>query len=450
MTDDALASSFPKGFHFGAATSAFQIEGAVTADGRGRSWWDDFCEQPGAIADHSDGSIACDHYGRWRDDLALVAELGHNAYRFSVAWPRVLPEGRGAVNSAGLDHYERLVDALLERGIAPYLTLYHWDLPSTLAAAGGWQNRDTARAFADYAEVVARRLGDRVHSYATLNEPRCAAIVGHLEGRHAPGLQDGAAALRAAHHLMLGHGWALPALRAHTRQAKCGIVLDVKPYDPADPDSAADVAAAHAGDGVFNRWFLDLLFRGRYPRDVWDGYAAWVPEVHAGDHEAIAAPIDSLGINYYTRGVVKASPTARYPSLREVRVPGRHYSEMAWEDHPDGLRRMLVRLHREYGVRDLYIAENGAAETDVLDADGRVGDPHRVTYLQGHLAAVADAIAAGAPVSGHLVWSLMDNFEWGRGYQRRFGLVYVDYATQRRIVKGSGAWHSALVKAARG
>lgn len=445
-----LAARFPRTFHFGAATSAYQIEGATTADGRGRSWWDDFCDQPGRIADASSGAEACDHYRRWRDDVALIASLGHNAYRLSVAWPRVLPKGRGAVNGAGLDHYERLVDALLARGIAPYVTLYHWDLPSALAAEGGWQNRATAQAFADYAEVVSRRLGDRVHSYATLNEPRCAAIVGHLEGRHAPGLQDGAAALRAAHHLMLGHGLAMPALRAHTRSARCGIVLDVKPYDPADPSSAADVAAAHAGDGVFNRWFFDLLFRGRYPQDVWDGYGAWVPEVQAGDLQAISAPIDALGINYYTRGVLKAAPSARYPALQEVRVPGRHYSEMGWEDHPDGLRRMLVRLHREYGVRELYVGENGSAETDVLDAEGRVDDPHRRAYLQGHLAAVADAIDAGVPVSAHLVWSLLDNFEWGRGYQRRFGLLYTDYATQRRIVKTSGAWHSAFVKAARG
>ena len=445
----ALAARFPAGFHLGASTSAFQIEGATRSDGRGRSWWDDFCDQPGRIADGSHGDVACDHFRRWREDLDLIASLGHNAYRFSVAWPRVLPQGRGAVNSAGLDHYERLVDGLLERGIAPYLTLYHWDLPSPLAKAGGWQVRDTASAFAEFADVVARRLGDRVHSYATLNEPRCAAFVGHLEGRHAPGWQDGAAAVRAAHHLLLAHGLAMPALRANTRQARCGIVLDVKPYDPADLNSAADVAAAHAGDGVFNRWFLDPIFRGHYPQDVWDGFGPWAPEVHAGDMAAIAAPIDTLGINYYTRAVVSAVPGEVYPGLVEVRVPGQHYSHMGWEDHPDGLRRMLRRLHEDYRVPDLFIAENGAAEPDVLSPEGRVDDPARLRYLQGHLAVVAEAIEAGVPLSAHLVWSLMDNFEWGRGYVPRFGLLYVDYANgQRRILKRSGAWHSALAKAA--
>ncbi len=443
--NDATHPAFPAGTLFGAATAAFQIEGGSDADGRGNSNWDDFCRVPGHIADASDGRIACDHYRRWRDDVALMAQLGLQAYRFSVAWPRVLPAGRGAVNAAGLDFYERLVDELLARGIAPYVTLYHWDLPSALE--GGWLARDTAQAFADYAGTVARRLGDRVHRWATLNEPRCAAFVGHLEGRHAPGLQSTSAALQAAHHLLLAHGLGIAALRAELPTAKLGVVLDVKPFEPANPARDDDIAAARRADGVFNRWFLDPVFFGRYPADAWMAFGAHVPRMAADDLATIAAPIESLGINYYTRGVVAHAPQRPHPSTQEQRVAGAHYSQMGWEDFPEGLERMLLRLHRDYAPAELYVAENGCAEDDRVSADGAVHDPQRVRYLQGHLQACARAVAAGVPLRAYLAWSLMDNFEWGHGYSKRFGLVHVDYATQRRRPKDSALAYRDFIAA---
>jgi len=365
---------FPYGFHFGASTSAYQIEGAVAEDGRQPSIWDAFAHQSGRIKDGSNGDIACDHYHRWESDVALIKSLGHNAYRFSIAWPRVVPQGRGAVNATGLDFYDRLVDRLLESGIAPYATLYHWDLPLALHAKGGWLNRDTCHAFADYAAVVAQRLGDRVYGYATLNEPRCSATVGYLEGRHAPGETDQAKALQAAHHLMLAHGLGMQALRANTRTARLGVVLDVKPYHAAD-DSAASRQAAHNAYGVFNRWFMDPMFLGHYPQDIWDGYGVAVPTVHAGDLGTICQPIDSLGINYYSRGHVEYSAVKSFPYAAEVRCPSSSFSDMGWEIWPDGLREMLVRIHHDYKVPDLYVAENGAAMANEM------------TYNSGNLAA---------------------------------------------------------------
>jgi beta-glucosidase len=429
---------FPYGFHFGASTSAYQIEGAVAEDGRQPSIWDAFAHQSGRIKDGSNGDIACDHYHRWESDVALIKSLGHNAYRFSIAWPRVVPQGRGAVNATGLDFYDRLVDRLLESGIAPYATLYHWDLPLALHAKGGWLNRDTCHAFADYAAVVAQRLGDRVYGYATLNEPRCSATVGYLEGRHAPGETDQAKALQAAHHLMLAHGLGMQALRANTRTARLGVVLDVKPYHAAD-DSAASRQAAHNAYGVFNRWFMDPMFLGHYPQDIWDGYGVAVPTVHAGDLGTICQPIDSIGINYYSRGHVEYSAAKSFPHAAEVRCPSSSFSDMGWEIWPDGLREMLVRIHHDYKVPDLYVAENGAAMDDVLE-NSQVYDPVRRDYLQSHIAAVAEAREAGVPISAYLAWSLLDNYEWGHGYTRRFGICYVDYPTQKRIPKSSALW----------
>ncbi len=440
------AGAFPPGFLFGAATSAYQIEGSTAADGRGPSWWDRFAHTPGAISDGSTGDTACDHFKRWPEDLAWMQRLGLRAYRFSVAWPRVMPAGRGAINTAGLDFYDRLVDGLLERGITPYGTLYHWDLPLPLADAGGWQARDTAQAFADYAAAVAQRLGDRVARWATLNEPRCAAWVGHLEGRHAPGLQSLPATLAAAHHLLLAHGLALQALRAQAPKASVGIVLDVKPYTAAAP-GAEHEAAVRRADGVFNRWFLDPLFRGVYPADIAAEHAASMPPVHARDMALIAQPMDHLGINYYTRGHVLHDPARRHPHAAEQHVPGAHYSTMAWEDWPDGLTQMLVRIHREYAPKALYVAENGAAEPDKVDADGRIRDTARTRYLSGHLAACAQAIAAGVPLDAYLVWSLMDNFEWGRGYTQRFGLLHVDFETQQRRAKDSALAYRDFIAA---
>ena len=438
-------AAFPAGFLFGAATSAYQIEGSVAAEGRGPSWWDRFAHEPGRTADGGHGDTACDHFHRWREDLDLMHSMGLGAYRFSIAWPRVLPQGRGRLNPAGLDFYERLVDGLLARGIAPCATLYHWDLPLALADAGGWQSRDTAAAFADYATAVMRRLGDRVARWATLNEPRCCAWVGHFEGRHAPGLKaDLPATLAAAHHQLLAHGLAVQALRAERPTARLGIVLDLKPHEPASA-SAADAAAAVRGDGVFNRWFLDPLFHARYPADVLADCAAAMPAVRDGDLATIATPIDELGINYYTRAVVEAAPDRPWPAYRERHVEGRHHSTMGWEDWPEGLAQTLLRVQRDYAPASVYVAENGCAEPDAPNADGRVRDPARQRYLRGHVRACADALAQGVPLTAYFVWSLMDNFEWGRGYTQRFGLVHVDYTTRQRRLKDAGADYAAFV-----
>jgi beta-glucosidase len=434
----ARHTQLPEAFHFGAATSAYQIEGAVQTDGRGVSMWDTFAHQRGHIADHSTGDVACDHYHRSAEDIALMKALGHNAYRFSVAWPRVMPSGRGAVNAAGLDFYDRLVDQLLAQDIAPYATLYHWDLPQALQDHGGWLNRDTCHAFAEYAEVVARRLGDRVHSYATLNEPRCSATVGYLEGRHAPGFTDRTQSLQVAHHLMLAHGLAIPAMRRWTQQAKLGIVLDMKPYYPAN-DSSEALSAARLADGVFNRWFLDPLFLGHYPTDVWEAQGPYVPQMKADDLETIRQPLDTLGINYYTRGWVDHDPGLPFPHAREQAVEGATYTTMGWEIYPDGLRDTLTHLSTDYPIADLYVAETGAALNDTV-VHGEVHDPVRIEYLRGHLDAASDALAAGVPLSAFLVWSLMDNFEWGKGYTQRFGLVHVDFDTQVRTPKASALW----------
>jgi beta-glucosidase len=439
--------AFPANFQFGAATSAYQIEGGVELDGRGPSWWDRFAHEPDRIRDGSHGDIACDHYRRWEQDLDLMQQLHLQTYRFSIAWPRVLPQGRGRLNPAGLDFYERLVDGLLARDIAPAITLYHWDLPLALADAGGWQSRDTAAAFADYARLVMQRLGDRVSRWATLNEPRCCAWVGHYEGRHAPGLQrDLPATPAAAHHQLLGHGLAVQAMRAERPASRLGLVLDLKPHQPAS-QHADDLAAAWRGDGVFNRWFLDPLFRASYPADIAAAFAEAMPTLQAGDLATIATPIDELGINYYTRAVVAHAPALPYPSLAEQRVAGSHYSTMDWEDCPDGLLQTLLRVQRDYAPKAIYIAENGAAEPDRLDADGRVRDPARQRYLRGHVAACAQAIQQGVPLQAFFAWSLMDNFEWGRGYTQRFGLVHVDYATQRRTPKDAALDYAGFIAA---
>ncbi len=426
-------SDFPEHFVFGVATSAYQIEGAVHADGRGPSIWDTFCQEPGRIQDGSGGDVACDHYHLWQGDLDLIRELGVSAYRFSVAWPRVQPDGRGAVNAAGLDFYERLVDGLLARGVEPYLTLYHWDLPQPLQDAGGWVNRETAHRFAEYAGVVARRLGDRVKSYATLNEPWCSSILSYQIGEHAPGLRDRKLALAAAHHLLLGHGEAVKALRGAVN-AEVGIVLNLTPAYPAT-DDPGDLAAARHFDGTFNRWFLGPVLRGEYPADVWEAYGEDVPGVQDGDLACIQQPLDFLGVNYYSRAFVSAD--GRKP-------PGASYTDMGWEVYPSGLTDLLLRLENDYAPPPMLVTENGAAYPDRLDGDF-VHDAERVAYLESHLSAVRDAIKSGARVNGYFAWSLMDNFEWAFGYTKRFGLFYVDYADQRRVWKDSARWYQNLL-----
>ncbi|WP_263772521.1 GH1 family beta-glucosidase [Propionivibrio soli] len=444
-----MSSPFPKDFLFGSATSSYQIEGAASEDGRKPSMWDHFSHHSGRIADKSTGDVACDHYHRVEEDIALMQSLNLNAYRFSIAWPRVVPDGVGAVNEKGLDFYDRLVDKLLAAGIAPFVTLYHWDLPLSLAERGGWMNRDTSAAFAAYAEVVVKRLGDRVHTYATLNEPRCSAIVGHLEGRHAPGEQDIRKALAAAHHLLLAHGLAMPALRAHTHTAKLGIVLDVKPYYAADARPESEAAAHHAY-GIFNRWFADPLFLGHYPQDIWDGYGEAAPAtlVQPGDMEIIRQPIDALGLNYYTRGHVTHDGSLPYPHAAQVQPADAAYTAMEWEVFPDGLYDIIMRIHQDYAPPAMYVAENGAAFHDEV-SNGEIRDEGRQSYLEGHLAAVARARAQGTPLIGYLVWSLLDNFEWGWGYSRRFGIIHIDYETQQRTIKQSGLWYRDYIERCR-
>jgi beta-glucosidase len=439
---------FPEGFLWGGATAAFQIEGSTTADGRSESIWDRFCATPGKVFGDHTGDPACDHYRRWRDDIALMKRLGLQAYRFSIAWPRVIPGGVGVVNQAGLDFYDRLVDGLLEAGITPYVTLYHWDLPQVLQDRGGWASRATVAAFADYADVVARRLGDRVQHWITHNEPWCVAFLGHLIGEHAPGIKDDmAASLAAAHHVLLSHGEAAPRIRAASPGAQVGATLNFSPAYPAS-DSAADLAAAARHDGFFNRWFTEPLYGRGYPADMLALYAGlgFAPPIEAGDMETIAVPTDFLGVNYYNRAVIRHAPEANGLHYEVLRPEG-EYTDMDWEVYPDALRALLVRLQHDYAPPRMYITENGAAYPDIVGDDGMVRDHGRERYLRSHLAACHKAIGEGANLAGYFVWSLMDNFEWAFGYSKRFGIVYVDYDTQQRTLKQSAHFYRDVVAA---
>lgn len=441
MTTAPRRTDFPADFAWGVATSAFQIEGAATADGKGLSVWDTFCRQSGAIDDGSNGDVACDHVARWRDDLDMIADLGVNAYRFSISWPRVQPLGRGAWNRAGLDFYDRLVDGLLERGLQPHVTLNHWDLPAALQEQGGWGSRDTVGHFVEYALGVQRLLGDRIRTLTTHNEPWVVAVLGHRTGQFAPGLKDVKLSNQVAHHLLLSHGLALRALRASGCRTPLGIVLNLAPIHPAT-DSEADRAEARLEDGRVLRWYLDPLVHGRYPEDAWAAYGDDVPEVRAGDLEAIAAPLDFVGINYYTRVLASAAGQAPDAATRGVPV-----TDMGWEVYPDGLTELLLRVQRDYAPPRLFVAENGAAFADRLSG-GRVHDAERVRYLQTHIAAVQRAMQQGAKVAGYMVWSLMDNFEWSYGYAKRFGIVHVDYTTQQRTLKDSALWYRGFLAGA--
>ncbi len=436
---------FPKGFLLGAATAAYQIEGGVRSDGRGESIWDRFSHTPGKIERGETGDVASDHYHRWAEDVGLMAELKLNAYRFSVAWPRILPQGGGPVNPAGLDYYDRLVDALLGRGIEPFITLYHWDLPQALQDSGGWPERLVVDLFADYAAVVVRRLGDRVRNWITLNEPWVFSFVGHLEGRHAPGLTDLRAALQAAHHALVAHGKAADAIRADTRtEPQVGITLDLKHVEPAS-DRQADLDAARRYDGYINRWFLDPLFRGSYPADMLEFWGDQVPDMQPDDLGGLPQQLDFLGVNNYRRSVIGEG--SELPMQVRTHRPQGTYTEMDWEVSPDGLYELLMRVHRDYGPPRIYITENGAAFRDVLSPGGVVEDPERIEYLHDYLFAAQRALDEGVPLRGYFVWTLMDNFEWAHGFSKRFGLAYVDYATQDRFVKASGRWYRRLIEA---
>jgi beta-glucosidase len=436
---------FPSDFVWGAAASAFQIEGAAYEDGRGESIWDRFCATPGKVRAGDTGEIACDFYHRYPEDIALMRELGLDAFRFSIAWPRVVPGATGPVNESGLDFYDRLVDALLEAGIRPFVNLFHWDLPQELEDAGGWPERATAEAFAAYAEVVAQRLGDRVKDWITHNEPFCTSWLGYGLGLHAPGRTSVRDALAAAHHALLAHGWAVEALRRAAPGAEVGIVLDSWPIHPAT-DAPEDVAVAWAEDGVRNRWFFDPLLRGAYPADTLERFGDDGPPVRDGDLAIIAVPTDFVGINNYSRRIVRAGPGG---VAVDVRTPDGELTDMGWEVYPRGLYEPLVRLHREYGVESLYVTENGAAFADVRTHDGRVHDVERIAYIDDYIGTVASAMAEGVPVRGYFVWSLLDNFEWALGYSKRFGLVYVDYPTLERVPKDSFHWYRELIASTR-
>jgi beta-glucosidase len=436
---------FPDGFRWGASTSAYQIEGAVAEDGRGRSIWDTFSHTPGAIADGTNGDVACDHYHRYREDFAVVADLGLSHYRFSIAWPRVVPEGSGPVNQAGLDFYSRLVDALLERGIAPLATLYHWDLPQALQDGGGWAERETAARFAEYATVVARHLGDRVTSFGTLNEPWCSAFLGHASGEHAPGVRDLPLAHLTAHHLLLAHGLGAQAVRAERPDAEVSITVNPANIRPASQDER-DIRAARRAELTTNQLFLDPLLRGTI-RDELVEATRTVTDwsfVRPGDLATINAPLDFLGVNYYGPHVVGADPDpGRPPTLWQsasdayLHVPPGPHTGMGWQVDPASLTELLTGLATEYPGTPIMVTENGAAYPDEIDADGSVHDVERSEYFRTHIPAVADAMAAGVDVRGYFAWSLLDNFEWGWGLAQRFGIVHVDFDTQRRTLKDS-------------
>jgi beta-glucosidase len=446
--------SFPKGFVWGAATSAYQIEGAAAEDGRGESIWDRFARTPSKVEDGSSGDVACDHYHRWKGDIALMKRLGLHAYRFSIAWPRIVPAGRGAINPAGLDFYSRLVDGLLESGIEPYATLYHWDLPQPLQDEGGWANRATAEAFAEYADAVSRKLGDRVRQWITHNEPWCASMLGYQTGRHAPGLTDWPSALAASHHLLLSHGLAVPILRANSPGAQVGITLNLCPAVPAS-ESREDNDATRHFDGHFNRWFLDPLYRGRYPSDILADYIdrgqldATVPFLKPDDLKAIATPTDFLGVNYYNRTIVRSDriPESKNRPRTVTLVLESEVTDMGWEVYPDGLFQTLARLGVEYSVPKMYVTENGASYADGPDQHGRIDDGRRLRYIRDHLVEAHRAIELGVPLAGYFVWSLLDNFEWERGYGQRFGITWVDYETQQRTPKDSALWYRQVIEA---
>ena len=429
-------SAFPPDFTFGTATAAFQIEGGQGPEtGRGPSIWDDFCATPGNVRNFDDGRTACDHYHRWETDLDLVRDAGFDAYRFSFAWPRIQPDGAGAINETGLDFYDRLVDGMLERGLKPYATLYHWDLPSALADRGGWRSREVAERFADYASVVARRFGGRLQATATLNEPWCTAFLGHFLGRHAPGLRDIRATARAMHHTMLAHGMAVEAMRAEGL-GELGIVTNHEQVRPAS-DSESDRGAAKRWDGLYNRWYLGAIHRGEYPSDVLEALEPHMPDGFGDDMATISTPTDWHGVNYYTRSVWADAPIP-WPALRPLDpAGGEEVTGLNWRVAPEGLVEVLEMVASYAGDVPIVVTENGAAYPDPEPSDGAVADEPRVSYYARHLEACRDALGRGVPLEGYFAWSLLDNFEWAEGYDERFGLVRVDYRTQERTPKAS-------------
>ena len=447
----SVHTPFPSDFLWGAATSAFQIEGAVDEDGRSPSIWDAFARQPGAIYRGETAKTASDHYHRMQEDVNLMETLNLRAYRFSLAWPRILPDGRGTINQRGLDFYDRLVDALLTKHICPVATLYHWDLPQALQEQGGWRNRETAEAFAEYTGVVAHRLGDRISWWITLNEPWCSAYLSYGVGMHAPGEHDMQGAVNAGHHLLLAHARAVTRLRGTVQgQTRIGITLNLTPIYAADDGDAAQEGVERA-DVLNNRWFLDPLFRGAYPARLFADMGVHPPPGEEADMQLISTPLDFLGVNYYSRALIG---TRRHVSVPQgtseayeqiVPVPGASYTHMAWEIYPRGVRDVLQRVWRDYAPPLILLTENGAAFDDRWDGANQAADTRRRQFLHDHIQELEEALVQGVPLGGYFVWSLLDNFEWADGYSKRFGLVYVDYATQRRIIKESGHWYAAFI-----
>ena len=440
-----LDTHFPKGFIWGSATASFQIEGAIHADGRGESIWDRFCDTPGKIVTGEIGEPAWDSYHLYKDDIAIMKAMSMNGYRFSVAWPRIIPDGDGKINPAGLDYYDRVVDALLAEGIRPFITLYHWDLPQALQDRGGWATRTTVDAYVRYVDTVVTRLGDRVKDWTTHNEPWCVSILSHELGEHAPGLTDRRLALQVAHNVLLSHGLAVPVIRERCPEAQVGIVLNFTPAYPAT-DSAADQALTRQVHARFNLWFLDPIAGRGYPQDAWDGYGKDVPPVGPDDMKIIAASLDFLGVNYYTRSVChnpSGGEGSRVLNVRsEVHLSGRN-----WEIHPQAMYDLLVWIHNGYNFKNICLTENGASYHDVISPDGKVHDPLRKEFLMKHFAVALKCLEAGVPLRGYFCWSLTDNFEWAMGTSSRFGLAYTDFVTQKRIIKDSGHWFGKVARA---
>jgi len=443
---DPIKLSFPKGFLLGTASASYQIEGATTEDGKGPSIWDTYTHTPGKIEDGTNGDIADDHYHRWRKDVEVMRSLGVNAYRFSVAWPRIFPKGRGKLNVKGLNFYSDLVDALLDAKIIPFVTLYHFDLPQALQdEGGGWLRRGIVADFEAYADAVTHELGDRVRHWVTINEPWELAWQGYVTGEDAPGLRLGNdAALRATHHVLLSHGAAVQAMRDNVRRGEIGIVLHLNMVEPAS-DTPEDIAAARRWELHQNRWLLDSLYRGSYPREMAKLFGRDAPEVLAGDMELIGEQTDFLGVNNYRRSVVAAGTDLPPVNMKRVSPPG-EYTDMGWEVHPEGLYKILKWVHANYPIPRVYVTENGAAFRDMVTPDGGIHDDRRVAYIREHLLATNRAMSEGVPLGGYFVWSTLDNFEWAYGYSKRFGVIYVDYATQGRTVKDSGLFLAEAAK----
>lgn len=438
-------TDFARDFLWGCATSSYQIEGAGSEDGRVESIWDRFAATPGKVRDGSNGAVACDHYHRWPEDFDIARDMGLEAYRFSIAWPRIFTSVGGKPNAKGLDFYSRLVDGMLERGLQPWATLYHWDLPQALQDKGGWNDRATVDAYLEFVDAMTKKLGDRVQHWITHNEPWCTAIIGNFEGLHAPGLTDFGTALQVCHHVLLSHGKAVPLIRANVPNAKVGISLSLHPVRPAS-DSAEDRAALARHDGLRYRWFLDPLYGRGYPQQSLALFGDAAPVVMPGDMTAIAVKTDFLGVNYYFPETVENAPGHAPLDARVIESTADEKTALGWEVAPEGMPELLERIERDYHPGDMYITENGSCFDDVVGADGSIDDVGRRHYLMRHLDALAGVIKRGVPVKGYFAWSLIDNFEWAEGYLRRFGLVHIDYDTQQRRLKNSGKWYRAFLR----